>query len=306
MLSLLRAGPAPGPARGFRDDAAVAPFPLGQELVATHDVLAEGIHFLPDTPPADVGWKLVAVNWSDLAAMGARPLGALLGLAVGPGRDAGWVAGLLKGVDEALATFTGALWGGDTVRTAADTVLGLTALGAAVPGRVLGRAGARAGDWLWVSGTIGDAGLGLEIARGRRPAHPFLLRRHRRPTPRVALGQALVGVATACIDVSDGLLLDALRLAEASGCAAEIELERIPRSGPARALEVDVLDLATSGDDYELLFAADPARAEDVRAAARAARTPVTPIGRMAPGRGLGLKTHGRAVDPPERLGFQH
>lgn len=288
-------------ARGLADDAAVLPWPLGLDLVATHDMLAEGIHFTSDCPAADIGWKLAAVNLSDLAAMGAKPVGALMGAGIGVGRGADWAAELLRGMMQALDAYDVPLLGGDTVRSGPASVLALTALGSVPPGAALSRAGAKAGDDLWVSGGIGDAGLGLAIALGHAPPDAFLLKRYRRPTPRLALGRALRGLATACLDVSDGLLLDASRLAAASGLAAEIDSARIPLSPEARARGRTVEDLAAKGDDYELLFAAPPAAAADVTAAAAAARTPVTCIGRLTEGEGVTL--NGRV---PARLGYRH
>jgi thiamine-monophosphate kinase len=290
-------------ARGLADDAAVLGWPLGQELVATHDMLAEGVHFTPHCPPADIGWKLVAVNLSDLAAMGARPVGVLMGAGIGAGRDPGWAAALVEGIAQALARFEVPLLGGDTIRTPGGTILALTALGQVPPGLALGRAGAAAGDELWVSGTVGDAGLGLRVAQGEAVGahYALLLRRYRRPVPRLALGLALRGVASAALDVSDGLLIDAARLAEASGLAAQLRSADVPISVEALDSGVPVEALATSGDDYELLFAAPPEAREAVQTAAARARTPVACIGSLVVGQGLTLDG---AV--PARLGYQH
>ncbi len=290
-------------ARGLRDDAAVLGWPLGMDLVATHDMLAEGVHFTADCPAADIGWKLAAVNLSDLAAMGARPVGVLMGAGIGAGRAADSAAGLVRGLSQALERFGVPLLGGDTIRSGPASVLALTALGSVPPGGALGRMGASAGDALWVSGTIGDAGLGLRVAQGGRfgADDALLLKRYRRPVPRLALGLALRGVASAAMDVSDGLLIDAARLAEASGLGVEISGAAIPLSAAARASGVPVPELAASGDDYELLFAAPDGAGEAVRAAADAARAPVACIGRLVPGAGLTLD--GVA---PAHLGYQH
>ncbi len=290
-------------ARGLKDDAAVLGWPLGQDLVATHDMLAEGVHFTPECPPADIGWKLVAVNLSDLAAMGARPVGVLLGAGIGAGRGADWAAGLVRGLQQALERLGVPLLGGDTIRSGPASVLALTALGSVPPGAALGRMGATAGDQLWVSGTIGDAGLGLKVAQGAcfGADDAALLKRYRRPLPRLALGLALRGVASAAMDVSDGLLIDAARLAEASGLGVSIDSAAIPLSDAARASGVPAAELAASGDDYELLFAA-PAQANGaVLAAGQAAHVPVARIGRLVAGAGLMLDG---AV--PDRLGYQH
>lgn len=265
-------------------------------------MLAEGVHVTPACPPADIGWKLAAVNLSDLAAMGARPLGLLLGLGAGAGRATDWAAEVARGVAEAADRFAAPLLGGDTVRLPGASVLGLTAFGQVPAGTALGRSGARPGDDLWVSGTIGDAGLGLEVALGQRPHDPVLLKRYRRPTPRLALGQALRGLATACIDVSDGLLLDASRLAAASDVGLDLDGALLPISRAARASGISAADLARLGDDYELLFTVPSGRREEVAAAAASAQTPVTRIGSAAAGSGLRLD--GRSVSG--RLGFAH
>lgn len=303
LLRQLRGVATHPAARGLLDDAAVLGWPLGQDLVATHDMLAEGVHFTCDCPAADVGWKLVAVNLSDLAAMGARPVGVLMGAGIGSARDADWAAGLVRGVQQALERFGVPLLGGDTIRSGPTSVLALTALGSVPPGSALGRMGASAGDALWVSGTIGDAGLGLRVAQGAqfRADDATLLKRYRRPVPRLALGLALRGVATAAMDVSDGLLIDAARLAEASGLGVEIEGAAVPLSDAVRVSGVAVAELAALGDDYELLFAAPEARREAVLAAAEAARVPVARIGRLLPG--AGLRLDGKE---PARLGYQH
>ncbi len=289
-------------ARGLADDAAVFTPPLGRDLVFTHDVLAAGVHYLPGDPASDVAWKLLAVNLSDLAAMGARPAGVLLGLGLSAAEDDAWLTAFAAGLARGLARWGVALWGGDTVRGLSAAVLGLTAVGTVEPGMALSRAGAQPGDGVWVSGTIGDAGLGLAIARGEAAPDKFLLARFRRPEPRLALGQALAGVATAAMDVSDGLLIDAVRLAAASGVAVTIELARLPVSDAAAARaardDAGLLALATAGDDYELLFTLPPG-------AAAVAGT--TQVGTVAAGSGLTRRRPcgGQAVRP-ERLGYEH
>lgn len=264
-------------ARGLLDDAAV----LG-DLVFTHDVLVEGVHFLPDDPPEDVAWKLVALNLSDLAAKGATPVGVLLGYPLG---DDNWDAAFVRGLGTALVHFDVALLGGDTVK--APRVLSLTAIGrsAVAPSR----SGALAGDALWVTGVIGRAGLGL---RGD-PAH---LAAYRHPMPRLAEGQALAPIVTAMMDVSDGLLIDAQRMADASGLALDIDLDAAPVAQASRGLS-DVLRAVTAGDDYELLFAL-PAGVEPPVSATR--------IGSFASGSGLTLRDASGPVPLPERLGWQH
>src|SRR6476661_1921737 len=211
-------------ARGLLDDVAV----LG-DLVITHDSIAEGVHFLSSDPAASVGWKLVAVNLSDLAAKGATPAAALMSLTVsGPGK---WEHHFLDGVEAACESYGLPLIGGDTIAlpVGAPRVLGLTAIGRAGP-RVPDRAGAKAGDSLWLVGTVGDAAAGLAQLRADRRATGPLVDIFRRPVPQLEAGRALAPFAHAMMDVSDGLLLDASRLAQASRCSASIELDALPLS----------------------------------------------------------------------------
>ena len=297
-------------ARGLADDAAVLTPPLGRDLALTHDVLACGVHYLPGDPPSDVAWKLLAVNLSDLAAMGARPIGVLMGLGLGAAEDGEWLTAFTQGLQRGLERWNVALLGGDTVGGLDQAVLGITAIGQIDPGRALSRSGARAGDDLYVTGTIGDAGLGLAIARGVAEPDKFLLNRYRRPEPRLAAGQGLVGIATAAMDVSDGLLIDAQRLAAASGVALRVELAALPLS-PAAATRTPRTDgayveRATAGDDYELLFTAPPAARDHVATIADACRLPVARIGNVAEGEGLWIVgLDGNRVHP-KHLGYEH
>jgi thiamine-monophosphate kinase len=294
-------------ARGLVDDAAILEIG-GKRLVLTHDMIVEGVHYLPSDPAEDVAWKLVAVNLSDLAAKGAVPLGILVGYTLS--REGAWDEAFVRGLAEAAAAFSVPLLGGDTVAlpNGSARVLGLTAIGEsdAAPSR----SGARPGDLLWVTGTIGDGGLGLEIAvRGQHePAVP--LRRYRRPIPRLHAGQALAPLVSAMMDVSDGLLIDASRMGEASGAAIRIDLGRVPLSEPfAEAVGIDRaarLRATTSGDDYELLFAAPAAREEDIHAIAESLNLAVTPVGAVEEGHGLRIMHHGEDVPLPARLGYEH
>lgn len=284
LLSRLRRLPLHSGALGLTDDAAR----LG-DFVLTTDLMVEGVHFLPDDPPADVAWKLLAVNLSDLAAKGAVPEGVLLGMPVG---DPVWDAAFLDGLDSALRAFECALLGGDTV--SGGRTFALTAIGRAAVAPV--RSGARPGDGLWVTGTIGDAGAGLAIARGT-DGPDTLVQRYRRPTPRLAEGRALAKQVTAMMDVSDGLLIDAARMAEASGCAVTIDLAAVPLSDAYRGWSGDRMAAATAGDDYELLFALPPG----VDPAA-----PATRVGSFSGGRGLALTDGGAPVPLPPKLGWLH
>ncbi len=302
FLHALRALPLHLGARGLADDAAIV-----GAYVLTTDTLVEGVHFLPADPPGDVAWKLVAQNLSDLAAKGARPEGVLLNY---PLSDAGWDRAFLDGFAEALTIFATPLIGGDTVSLppGAPRVLTLTAIGVDAIAPL--RSGAQAGDRLHVTGTIGDGGAGLTIAkrlagetagvaivRGQ-PGPAELLAAYRRPVPRLAEGRALAPLVHAMCDVSDGLLLDASRIAAASGLAVTIELSRVPLSAAYRAFAGDdPITAATAGDDYQLLFAAPLALALPV---------PATEIGGFHTGEGLSLTHHGEPVPLPARLGYLH
>jgi len=273
----------------------------GGAFVLTHDMLVEGVHYLPDDPPADVAWKLVAVNLSDLAAKGARPMGVLLGFTLG---DANWDRAFADGLGHALAAFGIPLLGGDTV-SAPARVLGLTAIGRAerVPPN---RSGAAPGDQLWVTGTIGDAGAGLK-ALLEGIAAPALVERYRNPRPRLEAGERLVPFVNAMMDVSDGLLIDTARMAEASGCRAMIALEAVPLSEAFLAFSGEArIEAATAGDDYELLFAAAPDAAPAILALSEEIGLPFSRIGGFAAGARLGLTEDGAHVPLPDRLGFEH
>lgn len=297
FLGLLRGlATAPG-ARGLRDDAAVLEVG-GTTLVLTHDTMVEGLHFLPGDPPGDVAWKLVAVNLSDLAAKGARPVGALLSYTLR--NDPAWDAAFVHGLGEALEAFELPLLGGDTVSSNAR-VLGLSVIGEA-GGRVPARDGARAGDALFVTGTIGDAALGLALAREGDGRFPDLVRSYRRPVPQLGAGRILAPVVTAMMDVSDGLLIDVSRLAAASECAAMIDLDAVPLS--ASGAELGGIDrearlaAATGGDDYQLLFATSHPLPP--------LPCPVTRIGQMVSGSGLRVHDADGDVPLPDRLGWLH
>jgi thiamine-monophosphate kinase len=304
FIAALRALASDPAARGFLDDAAV----LG-DLVLTHDMIVEGVHFLSADPPEDVAWKLLAVNLSDLAAKGATPAGVLMGYTLAG--DEGWDQAFLAGLTHALSSFAVPLLGGDTVSVLPGTPrsLGLTAIGRAGPS-VPARSGAAAGDHLWVTGTIGDAGAGLRVALGEVQGAPALVERYRRPQPRLEAGRLLASVASAMMDVSDGLLLDAARLAEASGVSATIDLAAVPLSAAYRtgfgSDRRARLDAAVAGDDYELLFAAPPERRSDILAISDSLGLPITLLGGLAEGSGVTLTEGGAPVPLPASLGWQH
>ena len=292
FLEALRILPLHPGAAGLRDDTATI-----AALTITTDTLVESVHFLPSAPPEAVAWNLLATNLSDLAAKGATTEGVLLN---NPLSGDAWDGAFLAGLDAALRHFACPLLGGDTVSLPAGTprILTLTAIGrdAAAPPR----SGARAGDALWVTGTIGDAGAGLRIARGE-PGPQSLLARYRRPQPRLAEGRTLAPLAHAMMDVSDGVLIDARRMAGASALAVTVELAALPLSADCLAFAgADLaahIAAASAGDDYELLFALPAGEEPPVDA---------SPIGRFVEGAGLRLSWQGAPVPLPPYLGFEH
>ncbi len=273
------------------DDAALLDPPPGRQLVLAADAMVAGVHFLPDDPPETIGRKLLRVNLSDLAAMGAAPLGYLMTCAFPRGTEDGWIAAFAAGLAEDQAEFGLAVLGGDTVSTTGPASFSLTILGSVAPGAALRRAGARPGDEVWVSGTIGDGSLGLLALTGRLSPDPHLAERYRLPRPRLALGARLAGLARAAMDVSDGLVQDLGHLARAGGCGAVIEAGQVPLSPSVRAaLASDpglLAKILSGGDDYELLFAAVPADADQLCAAGAASGVAVTRIGRFTEGEGV-------------------
>jgi thiamine-monophosphate kinase len=277
--------PLAGPgALGLVDDAAVIAPPPGRELVLTADAIVEGVHFLPDDPPDLVGRKLLRVNLSDLAAKGAVPLGYLMTVSTPRSTPDAWFAGFASGLALDQSAFEIQLLGGDTTSTPGPISLSLTAIGHVAPGLAVRRTGAVAGDELWVTGTIGDGALGLAVARGRlHDPTSYLLNRYRLPQPR--LGLAIAGIASAGVDVSDGLVQDLGHICRASGAAAEIDAASVPLSAPARAAGPHwFMTCLTGGDDYELLLAVPPGGEAALQEAARATATTVTRIGRFLPG----------------------
>jgi thiamine-monophosphate kinase len=279
------------------DDAAVLAPPAGCDLVLTKDGIAEGVHFPAGESGADVARKALRVNLSDLAAMGADQLGYLVLLGLPADWTEAWVASFADGLSEDQATYGVALYGGDTIRTQALTV-SVTAIGSVPSGRAIRRAGARAGDMIYVSGTIGDGALGLLARRGALAGtdaaqRAFLAERYRAPQPRCALAPVLRRFARAAIDISDGLAGDLDKVCRASGVPARVDCEKVPLSGAARAaVDADpaLLELCmTGGDDYEILCAVASEDAGAFEAAAREAGVPVAPIGAFADGAGAAV-----------------
>jgi thiamine-monophosphate kinase len=284
-LIALHFRPLAGPgALDLGDDAAVFSPPPGRELVVTVDAIVAGVHFLPDDPADLVGRKLLRVNLSDLAAKGATPLGYLMTVSAPRGTPDAWFAGFARGLAEDQAEFEVFLLGGDTTSTPGPVSLSLTIMGHVAPGKMVRRAGARVGDDIWVTGTIGDGALGLRALLGEVPdPDGFLAGRYRLPRPR--LGLDLAG-AHAAMDVSDGLVQDLGHLCRAGGVAAVIEADAVPLSPAARAAGRQWLPTClTGGDDYELLIAAPPDAAPALRAAAAARGVAITRIGHFCQGK---------------------
>jgi len=274
-------------ALGIGDDCALLLPPPGMQLAVTMDALNAGVHFPPDTAPADIGWKALAVNLSDLAAMGAQPAWGTLSLSL-PQGDPGFVDAFFDGFFALAAQHGFALVGGDTTR--GPLSIAITAHGLVEPGRALRRDGARVGDDIWVSGTLGDAAGALRQWQAGAAMSPALQARLDRPTPRVALGRALRGIAGSCIDVSDGLLADLAHICRASGVGAEVNVEALPASAALRAafdIETRRNLQAAGGDDYELCFTAAPAQREALRQLSATLALPLTCIGSVTAGTGV-------------------
>jgi thiamine-monophosphate kinase len=294
-----RSSPRSDVLAGVGDDAALLAVRADEALVAATDTLVEGRHFLPDAPPESVGHQALAVNLSDLAAMGARPAWALLALSL-PQSDPVWLEGFARGFYALAERWGVALVGGDTVR--GPRVVTVHALGFVPSTAALRRRGARPGDGLYVSGTLGDAAAGLaQLSRGdaATAAQSALVRRYRCAEPRVTLGVALRGIASAAIDVSDGLLGDLDKLCAASEVAAVLHLERVPLSRELRAsfaAEAAEGFALGGGDDYELLFTV-PQASEPGLAARLADAGEVTRIGEIVTGRGIRCLRSGRTVE---------
>ncbi|RXZ65866.1 thiamine-phosphate kinase [Pelagerythrobacter rhizovicinus] len=285
FIDLLRGLPLHPGARGLDDDTAVLELG-GETLVLTHDMLVEGVHFLSDQDPADVAWKLVATNLSDLAAKGAEPAGVLVGYMLGADE-----ARFLEGLREVLATYDTPLLGGDTVSGGPPRSFGLTAIGRATHVPVPSRSGARPGDAIYVTGPLGAALAGFEALQAGDDAAALP---YRRPVPLLAEGRALAPMVGAMMDISDGLLLDVWRMAQASGATFAVD-----RSAPPIALpETRRCEALRWGDDYQLLFTASE-RAD--------LPVPATTIGRVvAPLDGAPLLLDGEPVRSSEGLGYSH
>ncbi|MBT5459251.1 MAG: thiamine-phosphate kinase [Rhodospirillaceae bacterium] len=302
-------------AANLTDDTASLPIGAGHEVVVTMDTMVAGVHFLADDPPDLIARKLLRVNLSDLASAGARPVTYLLALSLPDGTAENWVAGFAKGLAEDQKIFDIALSGGDTTVTPGPLTLSLTAIGEVLVGKTIRRSTARPGQDIYVSGAIGDAALALFLIEngGVQKAlaqAPDLLARYRCPEPRTQLGIELRDLATAMIDVSDGLVADLGHICEASTIGAEIMFAQIPLSRPVERMIAGDPSLAeraiTGGDDYELLFTARPGDAAALGELAIRLDLPLTRIGRTLAGtEPIVLSASGEAMSL-DRAGWQH
>lgn len=313
LFAPLAAG-LPG-AFGLTDDAAVLCHGAGEELVVSMDTLVAGVHFFADDPPDLIAAKLVRVNVSDLAAKGAAPYAALLSAALPLGTTQDWMRAFATGLGRDFARFGLALAGGDTVATDGPLTLTMTVLGRGRAGAMPRRSAARDGDRVWLSGSVGDATLGLAVRRGGLGGlgaddRAFLLDRYLCPQPRLDLGRALVGLVHACMDVSDGLIQDLGHICRQSGLGAEVEAARLPLSPAARravfATETSLEKLVAGGDDYELLFTAPAGHRQAIVAAAAAAGVAVAEIGHMVAGNTIRLLDKAGEEMPIPVPGWRH
>jgi thiamine-monophosphate kinase len=299
---------APG-AFGLIDDAAALTPPPGCDLVLTTDGVIAGVHFFADDPPAMVSRKVLRMNLSDLAAKGAKPLGFLLSVALPPGNDEAWLGAFTAGLAEDAARYGCPLYGGDTDHTPGPVSASIFAFGAVPKGKMVHRSTARPGDHIVVTGTIGDAAIGLQLRRDRALAQRWglsaaaaaeLEARYLLPQPRNALADAILQYASAAIDVSDGLAGDLAKLCHASSVAADIDVARVPLSPAARAAiaaEPALLETAlTGGDDYEIALALAPEKLAAFSATAEAAGVAMTEIGRAQTGEGVRFLRDGKAL----------
>ncbi|USG60072.1 thiamine-phosphate kinase [Sneathiella marina] len=296
------------------DDAAILKAPPGTELVMTKDAMVSGVHFLASDDPGHIARKLLRVNLSDLAAMGATPMGYLLAAFWEQGTSIDWIRGFAEGLKQDQQAFSIGLLGGDTVTTSGPQSFSLTAIGNIPDQKVLRRKGARPGDLLVVSGNIGDGALGLKALRGELEfLDPedlsFLADRYHLPQPRLTLGRALHDIASSCLDISDGLMADTGHICETSSLAAVLEVENVPLSMAAKNVlahdKAYLTSILTGGDDYELAFTL-PARFESrLPDLSTQAQTKLTPIGRMEEGTGVRAINNGveMAVSTP---GWRH
>ena len=290
---------------GLKDDVACLSVPVGFDLVTTVDTVVAGVHFFTDDPPSAIGEKALGVNLSDIAAKGAVPAGFLLALALPDAWTEAWLEAFADGIGGMAKAFSCPLLGGDTTRAAGPLVISITAFGFVPKGRMVARTTAKPGDLVAVTGTIGDAAIGLKIraapesdwaAALAEPDYTHLIDRYLRPQPRLAFADVLRTYAGAAMDVSDGLVGDLAKMLRASGVTGSLAIEQVPLSAAAHAAiglhPVLMADAVTGGDDYEILFTLAPENLAAMRLAAKAARVPAAVIGAVSAGRDPLTVTH--------------
>lgn len=302
-------------ALGLSDDAAFIKPPPGTEMVLKTDAIVGGVHFFDDDPAGAVAQKALRVNLSDLAAKGAKPLGFLVTLALPKSIGDDWLGAFASGLREDAAAYKCPLFGGDTVRSPGPIMVSVATFGSVPDGRMVKRAGAKPGDQVFVTGSIGDAALGLKLRQGASwplddAQREHLLSRYLLPRPRNALAQAVLDFASASMDVSDGLAGDLAKLCRVSKVAAEIDIAKVPLSDAAKAAiahDATLLEPALSGgDDYEILCTVPPAHVDRFRVAAMMAKTAVTPIGTISDGEGAVFRGASGAAMNFARASFSH
>lgn len=303
--------PAPAGMLGVGDDCALLPVPQGQHLATSTDLLLEGRHFFSDVDPRALGHKALAVNLSDLAAMGATPLACVLGLGL-PAADEAWVAAFSEGFLDLSARYACPLIGGDTTRSEQGVVISVTVFGSADPAKALRRDAACVGDDIWVSGVLGAADVAYRLLAGLLPADAIRLVKSRHalewPEPRIALGAALTGIAHAALDLSDGLVQDLGHILTASRVGADLDYAALPVHAGLNGMSAEVVQAAIlgGGDVYELCFTAAPAHAQAVLDAGRASATPVTRVGSIRAGSGLVVRDAAGFPLAVTHAGFDH
>lgn len=306
-------------ALGLIDDCAVLVVPPGSDLIVTTDAVAEGVHFFANDNAADIAWKALAVNVSDLAAKGARPLAYQMALSFPQSPSHAWLRDFADGLEAAQSAFGLGLLGGDTDRRPGPLTITITAFGHLPKGQLVLRSGAQPGDSIFVSGTLGDSALGLKIRLDPDAASAWqldagakahLAMRYLRPHPHLKLGLALIGHASAAMDVSDGLLKDVDRMCRASHVAARLVRAKLPLSPAARAVvtadPAQYTAIESGGDDYEIVCTVPCAQAQAFAAAAAACGVPVTCVGKISAGRGLVLEGADGDAVKVETLGWDH
>jgi thiamine-monophosphate kinase len=300
---------------GLTDDAAALTPKPGHDFIITTDAIVEGVHFLAGDPPDTIAQKALRVNLSDLAAKGARPRAYLLTAVLPANINDAWLKAFAAGLKRDQERFAVTLVGGDTVATPGPLTVNIAAIGEAESGRMLRRAGAQIADDVWVSGTVGDAALGLRLLKGEdlgldAKRGRALIESFRLPEPRLAVGQGLVGLAHACLDVSDGLVADLGHIANVSDMGIEIEAAEVPLSPAAAAViaagRASLADLLTAGDDYELAFTAPASSRQRLAALAAKTSVPLTRIGKAVKGRAVNVRDRNGMLMPLPRTGYTH